>query len=268
MVRSRKLAGPPATVFVMAALTGLPGCGSRQVSDRLVIRGGPSLDALFADLVRSYQQEHPALRVVSSFSCPPCILYGRGKSRPRFDVFVSLGKFEMQLVQARGGVRFRNLTNIGSTSLSLVVPKHNVGLIRSLSDLHTPTVKRIGVGDPENAAVGYYAKKALSRSGLWDELEDRFVFKRSGCEIVKLIGLGRDLDAAMVFSVCLGENGGKAKEVLRFPRRLVPPVPLLMGVTTDARNRAEACRFVRFVSSPKAAPLLKRHHVIPVEGDD
>lgn len=229
----------------------------------MVVRGGPSLDALFADVVKAYQEQHSESQIVSNFSCPPCILYRRGSRRPELDVFVSIGDFEMELLRKEGKTDFQEEVTIGRTPLSLVAPRRMAERVNGLPDLHDEQVKHIGAGDPTNAAVGHYAKAALDESGLWDELEDRFVYKRSGCEIMKLLGLGRELDAAIVFSVCIEEGESKVKHVLQFPEATIPAVPLIVSVTRDSPNRAEAKRFVDFAASDAVKPLLTKHHVLP-----
>jgi len=242
----------------------LAGCGpEEEVYDRLTVRGGPSLDPLFAEIVPAYEEKYPDAVVISHFSCAPCVLYRSGKSRPELDVFVSIGDFEMELLRKKGELRFSESATIGHTSLSLVVPERMGEIVRGIPDLHSEEVKHIGVGDPDNAAVGHYARKALDKKRrLWSELEDRFVFKDSGCEIMKLVSLDREVDAAIVFSVCMSEGGGKIRHVTQFPDTLIPPVPLIAGVTSDSKNPAEAKRFVQFLGSDEVKPILKRHHVL------
>jgi molybdate transport system substrate-binding protein len=247
----------------MLALLFLTGCSPRQVSHRITVRGEPSLDGVFADIAQAYTKKYADAQVVSKFSCPPCVLYRKEGQHPELDVFVSLGDFETELLRKHGKLRFRDLTTVGRVPMSLVVPQRMADKVHTLSDLHTAVVAKIGVGDPDNAAVGYYAKQGLDKAGVWTELKSRFVHKRSGCEIAKLVGLGRDLDAAIVFSVCAGEEGGKVREVLQFSEDLIPPVPLLVGIATDTQNPEESRRFLEFVASPEARLLLKQHRVLP-----
>jgi len=259
--RTRR-AVPRSAGLLLFSLLALTGCGPREVSPRLTVRGEPSLDALFAEVVDAYTKKYPEAQVVSKFSCPPCVLYRKEGQHPELDVFVSMGDFETELLRKHGRLRFRDLTPVGRIPMSLVVPERMADKVHTLSDLHTNAVAKIGVGDPDNAAVGHYAKQGLDKAGLWTELKSRFVHKRSGCEIAKLVGLGRDLDAAIVFSVCAGEDGGKVKEVLQFSEDLIPPVPLIVGIATDTQNPEESRRFLGFVASAEVQPLFRQHRVL------
>ena len=238
--------------------------GCRGTATRLTIRGGPSLDALFSDLARAYQQQNPRANVICDFTCPPCVLYKRPGAIKDFDLFASLGQFELEKLKQAGAIDFATATSIGTTTLALVTSTRARGQIGSLADLHKTSLRRIGVGDPEAVGVGYYAKHALSKAGLWKELQSHFVYSQSGCELLKWLGLGRDIDAAIVFSVCSGDDRGSIRKVIEFPPELIPPVPLLLATPSQGTRSAEARRFVEFAQSEAARPILLKYKVRPV----
>lgn len=246
----------------VAALLLLSGC--RPAKTRLTIRGGPSLDAVFSDLVKRYQEQHPEVTVTTDFTCPPCVLFKRPGMTANFDLFASLGQFELDHLSRTGQISFSQSSEIGYTSLALVTSSRVKAPVRSIADLHKPGLRRIGVGDPEQVGVGYYAKQALTKAGLWQELQSRFVYTQSGCELLKWLSLGRDIDAAIVWSLCLGEEPGSIHSVLVFPKEMSPPVPLLLGVPAAATNVAEAQRFIEFARSAGARDLMEKHRIEPV----
>ena len=256
---------PVPPVVVAALLCALMMAGCRPLPTRLTIRGGPSLDGLFADLAAAYQKQHPKVTVVTNFTCPPCVVLTPRGSDADFDIFASLGQFEMDRLCQLGHLRFASSTEVGRIALALVTSTHAKVEVRSLADLHKKSVRRIGVGDPKQVGVGYYAHKALTRAGLWEELEPRFVYSQSGCELLKWLGLGRDIDAAIVFAVCVGDEPGSVRSVTEFPPDLIPPVPLLLGVTSQAPQPEEARRFITFLRSPDGREILARHKVQPVK---
>lgn len=235
--------------------------GCRSAHTRLTIRGGPSLDALFSDLARAYEAANPGANVVCDFTCPPCVLFKRPGGLGDFDLFASFGQFELDQLSQHGQLSFAETTPIGTASLSLVVPARSSTKIKSLADLHRGVLRRIGVGDPQTVGVGYYTQQALSKAGLWGELEKHFVYSQSGCELLKWLGLGRDIDAAIVFSVCSTAEQGSVREALAFPAELIPPVPLLLARPRTTAHLAEARRFTAFVLSEAARPVLLRHRV-------
>jgi len=263
MVRNTALIG---VIFALAA--GLLGGCAREVQ-RVVVRGGPSLDALFADLADEYGKQHPEVELVTNFSCPPCVLFQRDGQRAPLDVFVSIGRFEMDRLVEAGKIAVARTIPVGQTGLALVTSAAKSEQVQSLADLHTADIEKIGVGDPSRVAVGHYAKEALVKAGMWKELESRLVYSQSGCELLKWLALGRDIDAAIVFGVCPTSDGvGSVRSVQEFPPDVIPPVPVFLAVTRDAQNPDAANSFVDFVAGPEARAILAKHNVDAIANND
>lgn len=254
--------GRSGILAVLLAILLLAGCQTHRT--RLTLRGGPSLDPLFSDLAAAYQAQHPDVTVITDFTCPPCVLFKKPGAARDFDLFVSPGQFELDRLHELGQLNFSQTEAIGTTSLAVAVSSHSKTPIHSLADLHRPTVRRIGVGDPAEVSIGYYAQQGLSKAGLWDELKSHFVYSQSGCELLKWLALSRDVDAAIVFGLCAGEQSGSISAFIEFPPDLVSPVPLLLAMPANAPNPREAHRFSEFMKSPEAQRILARHHVRPV----
>jgi len=239
----------------------LAGC-RREPPQQLIIRGGPSVDALFAELIRSYQAAHPGVRVVGNFTCPPCRVMATKGMPIDFDIFVSLGDFELQALRANSQFVPVETQPIGTTELVIATSKHAPTEVRTVADLHKSSFRRMGVGNPDTVGVGHYARQALRKMGLWQELRPRLVFSQSGCELLKWLGLGRDIDAAVVFSLCVGDEPGSVREVMAFPPEVAPPVPVLLSVAQQAPHAAEASRFIAFARG--ATEILRKHRVTAV----
>ena len=60
-----------ALIAVLLAPLAAGGC-HREPPRLLIIRGGPSVEKLFSELISGYQAAHPEVQVVSNFTCPPC----------------------------------------------------------------------------------------------------------------------------------------------------------------------------------------------------
>ncbi len=256
MVRQAALIG------VLLAALAVGGC-HREPPRLLIIRGGPSVEKLFSELISGYQAAHPEVQVVSNFTCPPCRAMATRGMPVDFDLFVSLGDFELQTLRQHSQFVPAATQAIGTTRLVIATSAHAPAPVRTVADLHRGSLRRIGVGDPESVGVGHYAEQALRRMGLWQELRPRLVFSQSGCELLKWLGLGRDIDAAVIFSLCVGDEPGSVQQVMELPVEAAPPVPVLLSVAQQAPHQAEARRFVTFAR--EARETLRKHRVEAVE---
>lgn len=255
-------------VWLAASAVMVASVGCAPGVERIVVRGSPSLDVLFVDIAQVYRRHEPRVQVALDFSCPPCVLYRRPQERPEIDLFASIGEFELERVMEATGARFSHRVTLGHTALSLVAADRVAAQLGSLADLRTDAVRRIGIGDPETVGVGHYTREALTRAGLWEEIEDRLVYGQSGCELLKWLSLGREVDAAIVFTLCHNEGMGAVKTVLELPEDLIPPVPLMLALMEDAAAPATARRFAQFAAGPHARDILAAHGITPVNADD
>jgi molybdate transport system substrate-binding protein len=248
----------------VAAAILLGGC--QPGTTRITVRGGPSLNGLFAELARAFEAQAPGIRVDGDFTCPPCILLQQGGRAPNFDLFVALGAQELEFLQSQpSGLAFGERRVLGHTSLVLVASTTADRPLKSIADLHRADLRQIGIGDPKQTSVGFYAKAALGKAGLWKELEPRFVYARSGCELLKWLALGRDLDAAIVYGICTREVSGSLRSVVDLPAGTTDPIPVILTAVQGSRQPDEARRFTDFCSSPAAADILQRYRVTPVK---
>lgn len=237
------------------------GCRQAPPPRELIIRGGPSVEGLFSELAAAYEAAHPGVRVVSNFTCPPCRLMSTGAMPVDFDIFISLGDFELKTLRANSPFVPAHTRTLGTTRLVIASSVHAAHPIETVADLHRGDFRRMGVGNPDTVGVGHYSKIALTKMGLWDELKPRLVYSQSGCELLKWLGLGRDIDAAVVFSLCAGDEPKAVRQVMQLPEEVAPPVPLLLAVPQGAPHQPEAISFIEFAC--QSEPTLRKHRLDP-----
>lgn len=250
-----------AVVTCALILVGLTACARRPATRTIMVRGGPSLGPAFEDLAQAFTAANPGTRVETNFTCPPCILPQTEGEKAHIDVFVTPGDQDIERLHAGGQLDLGYVTDCGSTRVCLVASKQAAGVINGLEDLKRPDIRRIGIGDPAQVAVGTFAKQALERAKLWDALQPKLFLTQSGCELLKLLGLGRTVDAAFTFDYCELEPGAGISRVLTLPDDLAPVVPVRIGTSRDTTEPELARQFVDFVNAPAGQAVLRRHNI-------
>lgn len=261
-LRSAPFIASTLTVVALGCAIVPVACGRAPV--RLAVRGTPSLDTVVSDLARMYCAENPDVEVTSNCTCPICVVSGTDAETP-YDIWIAWGSYELDRLVDEGRLRLSYTRAVGSTALAIATSAELAAEVRSLEDLRSPLVRNISIGHPESSAVGHYARQALVNAGMWDELADRLVFSRSGCETLRFLALGRDADAAIVFSACRGDGSAALSIADDLPPEIAPRVPLIAAVSASATHPNEARRFVDFLASDTARPVLERHDIGPAE---
>jgi molybdate transport system substrate-binding protein len=259
----RQLVTGAALLLLCTAFLGMSaGCKGPAKTEQLLIRGAPSVDGLMSQLVTEFGAENPGIRVTSNCTCPPCVVFREGVTDGSFDLWAAWGDWEIERLEANGKARFTEATPVGTTRLAIAATTVHQEDIRELADLHKPSVRAIGVGDPEFVSSGHYAEEALTRIGLWQELQGRTKLSRSGCELLKWLSLDQGVDVALVFEACVEAENATVGVLQPLPADIAPPVPFILAVAQDAANASAARRFVAFVQSPKGKGILARNRVI------
>jgi molybdate transport system substrate-binding protein len=179
------------------------------------------------------------------------------------DLWLAWGQFDIDHYASEGGTTFERTIEIGSSRLALAVPKDLEGRVKSVSDLTDPSVKSVMVGDPETVAVGHHAKQALETLGLWSRIESRLDINRSGCEMLKSLGLGGSGKVAIVFAACVGPANESVTIAEVLPSSAGPPVPLVAAIPTQALHADTARQFLESVESGASVATLTRHGIVP-----
>jgi molybdate transport system substrate-binding protein len=179
----------------------------------------------------------------------------------RPDILVAPGELEIRQMVQEGFVDPKSVVTFGTFKLILVVPARNRAGVHSLDDLLKPSVRRIVIADPKLNSVGYYAQQALMRLGLWGKLKGKIVTHWHAQEAVNYVCMGR-VDAGIYYATCPFDSAPEKvmsptyKIVAEVPEGSYPPVKVQAGMLKEAKNKAAAQRFLRFLLEPKTQKLL------------
>ena len=125
----------------------------------------------------------------------------------------------------------------------------------SVAQLRDARFVRIALGNPASVPAGRYARDALQRAGLWNDLAPRLVFGENVRQVLDYVARG-EADAGFVYaSDVLAANGRVqvAETVATSP--IVYPVAVVKGSANVDAARA----FVAFLDTPAARAILLRH---------
>jgi ABC-type molybdate transport system substrate-binding protein len=137
--------------------------------------------------------------------------------------------------------------------------------IESLRDL-TREDLRVGLGNPEAAAVGRIARTVLAEEGLWEQVRAALkVEKPTVNELANDLALGA-LDVVIVWDATLAAYD--ALEAVRVEALEARPRRVTAGVLEVCRQPARALAFARFLAAQDVgAPVFQAHGFTPTDGD-
>jgi molybdate transport system substrate-binding protein len=169
------------------------------------------------------------------------------------DVFLSANEKWAVYVKDKGFAQ-ESVPLLGN-DLVLVVPTDNPGRVSKPADLTTAAVKRVAVAGP-TVPAGIYAREALGKLGLWDQLEnDRKTVTGENVRVTLTYVERGEAEAGVVYATD-AKITGAVQTVYTFPASTHEPIvyPLVL-LQAGAKNEA-ARKFYDFLQSPAAAHVF------------
>ena len=171
------------------------------------------------------------------------------------DMFLPADDSYLQTARSKGLIRESwKLAHLTPVAL---VAKGNPCGIDSLDSLVGENV-RLGLANPDTAAIGFVTRSVLSQSQRWAELKAKCkVFKPTVNEIANDVALG-SIDAAIVWDSTA--TMFRELEPIELPEFEDSTRCVSIAVTAATPNSAEALRFIRYLNSSESGqPIFEKH---------
>lgn len=228
----------------------------------ITVSAAMSLRAPFEEIGRLFTSE-TGVKTVFNFGASGSLRTQIEGGAP-VDVFASASEKDMNMLSDKGLLVLDTRKEFAQNKMVLAVPA-GVG-IKSFDELTLPSVRRIAVGNPATTPNGQYAKEALVKLGLWNKLQEKFVYAENVRQSLDYLVRG-EADAGMLFITDAMLEPQKVKVVIEAPSGILKPILYPASVIKGSKNESDARAFVIYLKSPTARNVLKKYgFIIPIGG--
>ena len=173
-------------------------------------------------------------------------------------VFFAADEEWMDYLQDRKLLAPGSRQDVLGNQLVLVAPADSTASVKITSGpalVQALSGARIATGDPDSVPVGKYAKAALIKLGVWEQLQGRLVRAEDVRSALAFVARGDAPLGIVYLTDAKIEKRVKLLDV--FPQDTYPPIryPIAMTVTAGA----DASRFVEFVVGKRAAAIFQSY---------
>jgi molybdate transport system substrate-binding protein len=178
------------------------------------------------------------------------------------DVFMSADTEWMDYLQARNLIDLSTRRNVVGNRLVLISPADSTVTIKIAP--HFALAKllgdgRLATGNPDSVPVGKYARNALTKLGVWSEVQDKIAAADNVRAALALVARGEAPLGIVYRTDALIEK--KVRIVADFPASSHDPIVYPAAAT--ARDHVGAADFVKFLSSPTARAIFAKYGFDP-----
>ncbi len=227
----------------------------------LTVFGAASLTNVLQDLGDAFTQE-TSIAVKFSFAASSTLARQIENGAPA-DIFLSADSDWMNYLQARHLIQDATRHDIVGNRLVLIAPADSTVQLKIGPNFALAAALgqgRLATGDPAAVPVGRYAQAALTKLGVWKDVEDRIVRADSVRAALTFVDRGEAPLGIVYETDALVDK--KVRVIDVFPADSHPPIIYPMALTRVAQPGS--AKFAAFIASPAAAQIFKSYGFIPL----
>lgn len=173
------------------------------------------------------------------------------------DLFASADRQWMDYLARRGRIDSATRTDLLGNTLVLIAPRSKPFTARMRPDFRIAAAfhGKLCTGEPDVVPAGIYAKQALEQLGWLTTLQGRLVGTDDVRTALAFVERG-ECGAGIVYATD-ARISGAVVVVAPFPAQTHAPIVYPFALTKHARREARA--FLRFLRTPQAAAIFRRH---------
>lgn len=240
-----------AAFAVFAALAAAPALAQQQITVFAATSLKNSLDDANAAFTKA-----GGPKVTASYAASSALAKQIEAGAPA-DLFISADLAWMDYLAKRKMIRPDTRSNLLSNALVLIAPANSKTALKIGPEF--PLLKALGadgrlaMADPSAVPAGKYGKAALTKLGVWSEVENR-VAPAEDVRAALLLVSRAEAPLGIVYRTDAAVDPG-VKIVDTFPASSLPPILYPIAITTDSKNAAAAA-YLQFLKSPAARPAF------------
>ncbi len=229
--------------------------GAAFAQQELIVSAAASLTNAFGEIGKKFESVNPGTRVIFNFGASGALFQQIDKGAP-VDVFASADQETMDQAERKGLLVSGARKDFVGNELVLILPRGTGAPVKALKDLAGGQIGKIALGNPETVPAGRYAREVLTREGLWEALEPKFIFGESVRQVLDYVSRG-EVDAGFVFATDAAMAKDRVGVALEAPQH--KPITYPIAVLGSTKNKDLAGRFVDFVSSREGREILSAY---------
>lgn len=226
-----------------------------SADQELIVSAAASLTNVLPEAAGQFEKTHPGVKIVCNFAGSGVLLQQIAQGAP-VDVFAAADQKTMNQAQEKGLIVPASRKNFVSNTLVLITPAGTALPLAALGDLALPEVTRVALGNPATVPVGRYTQEALTKAGLWESLEPKFIYGESVRQVLDYVSRG-EVDAGLVFATDAAITRGKVKIVTAAQGHQPIIYPVALVAAGQKQDLAQS--FLDFILGQTAREIFKKY---------
>lgn len=238
------------SIFLMA------GCGDEKKSAELHISAAASLTDAMKEISAVYEKNNPDTKIIFNFGSSGALQQAI-ENGGETDLFLSAAQKQMDALEKSGNIVEGTRKNLLENEIVLIVPNDGEKNISGFEDLTKENIQKIALGEPKGVPIGQYSEEILKNLGIFDELENKFVFASDVRQVLAWVE-SANVDCGIVYSTD-AKISDKIKIVAVAKKNLHKPAIYPAAIIKTTKNFDAAKKFLDFLSDDTAKNIFEKY---------
>src|SRR6266403_758955 len=242
--------------LLAACVVGAQACAADEDKPSITVFAAASLTNALQELGDGFTKD-TSIAVRFSFAASSA-LARQIENGSRADVFFSADLEWMDYLQSRNLIQPATRHDVLGNQLVLVAPADSKIVLKIQPHFALAAILgkgRLATGDPDSVPVGRYAREALTKLGVWNDIEARLVRADSVRSALLFVDRG-EAPLGIVYATD-AQIDKKVRVVDVFPEDTHVPIVYPLALTTVAK--AESIKFTDYIRGPVGDATFKKY---------
>lgn len=226
-----------------------------QEKPELLVFAASSLTDVLGELAIAYEKQ-TGVKVKFSFAASS-VLARQIEAGSKSDVFISADQEWMNYLDERKLISSDTRRNLVGNRLVLIAPSDSNVVLEISPGFKLAQALgegRLATGDPDTVPVGKYARAALTKLGVWNDVESKVARAENVRTALMYVSRG-EAPLGIVYATDAAVEP-KVRILDTFPADTHDPITYPAATTRDAKQAAKG--YVEYLASPAAAVIWKK----------
>lgn len=229
----------------------------------LTIAAAADMKFAMADIVTAFKAEHPNDRVNVIFGSSGKTFTQIQQGAPYEIYFSADVKYPKELIKA--GAAIPDVTPYAVGRIVLWSNKKDLQFA-SLSDLLSPSIKRIAIANPQHAPYGKRAEEALRAAGIWDKVQPKLVMGEDIVQTAQFVQSGNAEVGILALSLAMNPTMRQQGQYHLIAADQHEPLEQGFVITKKGENNPLAKQFADYMVSKSTRTIMTQYgFVLPSE---
>ncbi|MEW6647916.1 MAG: molybdate ABC transporter substrate-binding protein [Pseudomonadota bacterium] len=170
------------------------------------------------------------------------------------DIYVAANKEWMDYMIAEGLVEPAQVTQPWGNELVVVAAKNSSLAASAWSDLASPKIDTILIGDPGTAPFGRYAKDAMQHTALWEQVKSKITTKKHITLLAEAMAKANSSTVGIMFRSNVNENH---RVLFNVDERWHEPIHYYVAPLKSAAGKRAVSDLLHFMQDEEARRIFQ-----------